>query len=221
VARASTCRDELYTDTHVGDALAYIDRRCHLAIRVGEIARAVGLRERQLLRRFQLIRGHSVAQEITRARLRRAQDILQFTDLSVEAVARAVGFKTGRHLTRVFLEHHGVTPPVWRRGRPVPPPRDPLDLRRAKWYMETTSLSLPLIAQACGFPSQAALREAFERREGVTPGAYRARLRAARPAPGAHYPPVEIRFFGPDGSEEPPEAPPDRDEAREAPEPPA
>ena len=198
VPRASTCRDELYADTLVADALAYIERRCHLPLRVADVARAIGMMPRQLLRRFQHIRSRSIVQEITRARLRRARDILQFTDLPVEAVARAVGFKGGRHLTRLFREHHGMTPAAWRRGRPSPPPCDPLDVARAKWYLESTGLSVALIARVCGFRSQTELAAAFHRREGVTPGTYRSRLRHVRPVPGAAAPPVATHFDGPD-----------------------
>ena len=71
VPRHSTGR-AFFPDTCVADALSYIATHSHRAIHVADVARAVGLSERQLLRRFRRTRGHSVAQEISRARLRHA-----------------------------------------------------------------------------------------------------------------------------------------------------
>ncbi|NQT85346.1 substrate-binding domain-containing protein [bacterium] len=177
VPRRSTGRT-WYGDTLTSSALAYISAHCHERIRVADVAAAVGLSDRQLLVRFRRGRGRTVVQEIARARLRHAEDLLHGSDLSVEAVARAVGYATGRHLNRLFVEHHRMTAAAWRRGRPDRPRIDPEDIRHAKRLLDSTGLRLSTIAMACGFRTTAEFRAVFRSREGVFPGEYRKQHRS-------------------------------------------
>ena len=180
VARAST-RREFFNDAAVADALNWIARHAYKPMRVADVAAAVGVPARTLLRRFQRTRHRTIAQEITRARLHHAEDLLQATEASVDAIARAVGFARGAHLHRVFRAFHGTTPGAWRRGRPLPPWVDPTDYGRAKHLIEHTRLTVGTIAAMTGFGRARDLRLAFVTRERRFPGEYRVEHWKAHP----------------------------------------
>ncbi|HUT33568.1 MAG TPA: helix-turn-helix domain-containing protein [Planctomycetota bacterium] len=204
VPRVSTGRSGLVADTKVADALAFIEDHSHEALLVSHVAEAVGLMQRQLLRRFRAVRNRSVVQELTRTRLRNAQDILQATTLPVGEVARAVGFRRAGHLNALFRKHHGMTATAWRRGRPAPPPFDPQDIEFAKWLLQATDLSLEMVARTSRFASADALGAAFRQRVGKWPGQWRRENRLpSREIPAR----VEVEFVG-GPAEFPPQEPP-------------
>jgi transcriptional regulator GlxA family with amidase domain len=69
-----------------------------------------------------------------------------------------------RTLSRRFQEQTGTSPLQWLLAA---------RLRRAQELLETSSLSVDVIAARAGFETAAALRERFRRVLGVSPGAYR------------------------------------------------
>jgi transcriptional regulator GlxA family with amidase domain len=88
----------------------------HLAedLGVDRLARRACTSTRTLTRRFQDACGTSPAAWVARQRLQRAQELLETTDLPVEAVAAAVGWGTA-----AVLRHHfaklGTSPLAYRR----------------------------------------------------------------------------------------------------------
>ena len=180
-------------DTKVADALAFLEDHSHEALLVSHVAEAVDLTQRQLLRRFRAVRNRSVVQELTRTRLRNAQDILQATALPIGEVARAVGFRHAQHLNALFRRHHAMTATAWRRGRPAPPPFDPNDIEFAKWLLQATDLSLEMVARTSRFASLGAFTAAFRQRVGKGPGAWRSENQVRRPGIPER---VEVEFVG-------------------------
>ena len=52
---------------------------------------------------------------LTQYRVRKAMELIQYSDYALKDVAGLVGFKTIHHFTRVFHEIAGTTPGAWRR----------------------------------------------------------------------------------------------------------
>jgi len=120
VPRQSTDRDRFH-DPLVARALDYIDAHSAEPIRVADVARASGLGLRQLQRRLKARRGRTIVQEILRARLGRAQRLLETTDAPLTAIARRAGFPSRRLLAAAFRRRLATTPTAYRREhRPAP-----------------------------------------------------------------------------------------------------
>ncbi len=93
-------------------------------------------------------------------------------DLSVETLARAASLSP-RQFARAFAAEVG-TPP----GRYV----DQVRLEAARRHLEDTADGVEQTARSCGYGTPEAMRRAFVRALGVSPGEYRRRFRPANPA---------------------------------------
>ncbi len=89
-------------------------------------------------------------------------------DHRLAAMSARAGFSE-RHLTRVFVRDLGMTPARWVEQVRVEAARD---------LLETSDATLETIARQAGLGSAETLRRCFTRAVGVTPHAYRQRLRA-------------------------------------------
>jgi transcriptional regulator GlxA family with amidase domain len=76
---------------------------------------------------------------------------------------------SGRHFSRVFTAEVGETP-----ARYV----ERVRVEAARAELESTNVSLDVVATDCGFGTAESLRRAFQRRMGVPPDAYRRRFRS-------------------------------------------
>ena len=83
-------------------------------ISVRDVARAVGVSERQLRREFERDLGFSLVGEIRRLRVEKARGLLTGTDLPLKTIADAVGFRRENYLCNVFARDLGVSPGAWR-----------------------------------------------------------------------------------------------------------
>lgn len=96
-------------------------------------------------------------------------------DLSLSVLAKRAGM-TERTFSRVFRQETGVTPVAFVEAARVD---------RAKALLETSDWPLARVAERSGFGSLDALHRAFQKRVGITPGAYRERFGGAAPNLGA------------------------------------
>ncbi len=107
--------------TAVGDpslrkALQFIrEEACH-GISVDQVALKAGLSRSVLQRRFKDQLGRTVGDAILAVKLRRARDLLTFTDLALVDVAERSGFSYQEYLTTVFKKHLKTTPAQYRAG---------------------------------------------------------------------------------------------------------
>lgn len=108
------------------DVVAVADRDVIAAVRfmrehenqpltVDDVARSVGVGRRSLERRFSATLGRTILDEIHRIRVERVKRLLVETDLTIEGVAAASGFRTSTRLGIVFKKVTGTTPAQWRR----------------------------------------------------------------------------------------------------------
>ena len=82
---------------------------------VSALARRAGMSDRTFARRFVAETGATPHQWLTDQRVLRARELLEGTDLSVEAVAEAVGLGGAALLRHHFAQETGLTPTAYRR----------------------------------------------------------------------------------------------------------
>ncbi len=102
-------------DRGVVKAVSFIRENLSQPLHVAEIARHAGVSRRVLERRFQDHLQRSPAEEIRRARLRKAQELLLDTDMPVPEISDAAGFGSPEYMAYVFRQECKMTPVEYRR----------------------------------------------------------------------------------------------------------
>jgi len=102
-------------DEVVRSALRYIREHVSEPVTVGEVAEQIAVSRRQLERRFRSVLGRSVLEQINRARVERAKELLTETGLPISVVAAESGFRSVARLDAVFARTTGTTPREYRR----------------------------------------------------------------------------------------------------------
>lgn len=74
-----------------------------------------GLSERSFKRRFQKATGMTPIQYVHTLRLEEAKQLLESTDMSIEAIAGEVGYEDMSFFSRLFRREVGLTPGQYRR----------------------------------------------------------------------------------------------------------
>ena len=97
-------------DAQVDEALHYIWNHGHRVLDVRLLAESVGVSRRTLETRFQRARGGTILEEINRARLERAEELLANTRLPVADVVGLSGFGSAEAMRQTFLKHRGIRP---------------------------------------------------------------------------------------------------------------
>ena len=114
VTRAST--DVLIIqDEDVRDAVRYIRANIRKHIDVAMVVREVAVSRRRLEQKFRQALGSSPQQEIRRARVELAKQLLSETDLPMPVVASRAGFANAARLSILFRRYVGATPRDYRR----------------------------------------------------------------------------------------------------------
>jgi LacI family transcriptional regulator len=114
VARQST--DTLaIKDPILAKTIAYIRENAKKPLDVESLARQAGISRRALERRFSVQLGRSPAEEIRRAHLERAKELLQQTALSIPEVAESSGFGSPEYMAYIFRETLQLTPLRYRK----------------------------------------------------------------------------------------------------------
>ncbi len=103
-------------NTAMGPLLLWIEKNVHKELSLPVIAPQAAMSTRTLSRRFVEQVGTTPAQWIAAARVRRAQQLLETTILSVEEVAVHSGFRSASVLREHFAGIVGTTPVAYRRS---------------------------------------------------------------------------------------------------------
>jgi len=96
--------------------LTWIDQNLRRDLSLPVIARHAAMSTRTLSRQFRAQVGTTPAYWITRARIRRAQRLLETTTLQVERVATETGFGSATVMRQHFAQIVGTTPLAYRRA---------------------------------------------------------------------------------------------------------
>ncbi len=114
VPRAST--DVLSIgDEDIVLAVRFIREHASEPLQVDDVLNHVPLSRRSLKHRFRQLVKHSITDEIRRAHINRAKDLLANSDLAMSQVAVASGFTTATRLGIVFHKEVGESPTEFRR----------------------------------------------------------------------------------------------------------
>jgi len=92
-----------------------IDSLAEQHVSAADVARRLGVSLRSLLFAFRARFGRTPTQYLRDVRLRRAQQLLLTTDLSIAEVAVRTGFRDASYFDRAFKKRFGVTPLIFRR----------------------------------------------------------------------------------------------------------
>ncbi|ASO22075.1 transcriptional regulator GlxA family with amidase domain [Actinoalloteichus hoggarensis] len=95
--------------------LPWAARRLDRPLTVADLARQANMSPRNLGRHFRAATGTTPLHWLSTQRIRRAQELLETTDESIDAVAAAVGLGTAATLRRHFHRTVGVPPDAYRR----------------------------------------------------------------------------------------------------------
>lgn len=82
-------------------------------ITLDHVARALKLSRNYLATLYKQETGKTIGQRLTEIRLGHAKKLLLETHLPVQAVAKAAGYDTPEHFSRVFRKHEGVAPRLY------------------------------------------------------------------------------------------------------------
>lgn len=104
-------------DRDVAAALRFIREYACDGIQVADVLREVPLSRRVLESRFKKCLGRTPHEEILRAKLDRAQRLLDETDLPLSVIARRTGFSGEDYLSVAFKRAVGKSPSVYRKER--------------------------------------------------------------------------------------------------------
>lgn len=88
------------------------------------LAEEVHLPPSQLVRAFDATVNESPMACLRRMRVDQMAKLLSSTDLSIAAVARAVGWTDPNYASRCFHAHYGISPTEFRRQQAAPSPAD-------------------------------------------------------------------------------------------------
>ena len=104
-----------FADSSVAAALDTIRRKACEGLKAADVVRSFRCPRRQAEIRFRRATGHSILEEIHIARLARAKELLENSDMQLEAVAGFCGFETPNALRKFFLAQTGMTMSAWRK----------------------------------------------------------------------------------------------------------
>ena len=83
--------------------------------KVDKVADALFINKSYLMRIFKEYTGITLLQYLNTIRCKKAEELLQNTNLTIESIAFKVGYATASHFTRVFKQINGQTPLRYRR----------------------------------------------------------------------------------------------------------
>ncbi|MFC1439688.1 helix-turn-helix domain-containing protein [Streptacidiphilus sp. N1-10] len=103
-------------DNHpLAELLPWVVERLDQPLTVEDLARRARMSSRNLGRHFRSVTGTTPLQWLLTQRIRHAQELLETTDTSIDAVAAAAGMGTATTLRRHFHRTVGVPPETYRR----------------------------------------------------------------------------------------------------------
>ena len=106
-------------DTLIYRAICFMRNNYQSAIGPLDVAKGLNVSRRTLERRFAEILGRSVRDRIQQFRLEQAEELLIYTNDSVERIAEASGFGNLKQMLRAFMKSQGISPGNFRKRHTV------------------------------------------------------------------------------------------------------
>jgi len=98
-------------------AKEYIERHIAKDLAIDEIAESLGISASYFSLLFKQHFGETFVEHVTRQRMELAQSLLAYSEHSIAAIGKQVGYQERRYFTKVFQKHFGVTPSEYREAR--------------------------------------------------------------------------------------------------------
>lgn len=103
-----------YTERYYKQAKHYIEDNYSLSISVSDVAFNVGLDRTYLYRLFMKYKGVSPSDYLSAYRLKKAAEMLENKELSINEISLSVGFKDTAYFYKVFTKMYKTTPKKYR-----------------------------------------------------------------------------------------------------------
>lgn len=104
-----------HADSVVERAQGWLQRNMARDIAMSDLARAVAVSERTLLRRFGAATGQTPLGYLQAVRLQAARALLESGDMTVQSIATQVGYSDASSFSRLFRQSIGLSPGSYRR----------------------------------------------------------------------------------------------------------
>jgi AraC-like DNA-binding protein len=101
--------------------VGYIDASMSSKITSRDLAAVAGLSRMHFASQFRAATGLRPHEFLLKRRIRRAEELMRDTTMTIMEIAFAVGFQTQAHFTTVFKRFAGSTPRHWRVGNHMLP----------------------------------------------------------------------------------------------------
>lgn len=112
---AEPAEDEVPHDHVVRTALDFIKSHYSENLNLQRIAEAAQRSDRHVRQHFEDCLGVPPMRYLLQYRVKKAKELIQYSDYALKEIAELVGFKTIHHFTRVFHELAGESPAAWKR----------------------------------------------------------------------------------------------------------
>jgi transcriptional regulator GlxA family with amidase domain len=104
-----------HSDAKVREAEAYLQKRFHHAVSIEQLAGAVGMSPRNLIRRFKAATGRVPGEYVQTLRVATARELLERGGgTSVQEVCSRVGYEDVAFFRQLFKRHTGLAPAEYR-----------------------------------------------------------------------------------------------------------
>ena len=103
-----------HSDTQIREAEAYLQAHFNRAVSIEQLARAVSMSPRNLIRRFKAATGRVPGEYLQTLRVAAARELLERGGASVREICTRVGYEDLAFFRRVFKRHTGVSPAEYR-----------------------------------------------------------------------------------------------------------
>jgi AraC family transcriptional activator FtrA len=101
-------------DSRLADVISVLNERVHEPFTIASMARAAAMSPRTFIRRFRDATGRSPAEWLIDARVERARELLETTDLNIDEIAERCGFGTSATLRHHFRRKLSLSPLAYR-----------------------------------------------------------------------------------------------------------
>ncbi|WP_180272615.1 AraC family transcriptional regulator [Konateibacter massiliensis] len=112
--RVKQVKEEKSSLSYVEQCKTYIYKHLNKRFTIDDIANEININSSYLSRKFSAAEGMGIAQYAQKKRIEAAANMLKFSDESILTISNYLCFATQSHFGRVFKEHMGVTPRVYR-----------------------------------------------------------------------------------------------------------
>ncbi|CAM5477179.1 GlxA family transcriptional regulator [Eoetvoesiella caeni] len=106
--------DKAHADSLVHRAQHWLQRRMTENIRISELADALAVSERTLIRRFKIVLEQSPLTYLQHLRIDAARALLEASDQNIEQIANQIGYDDVSSFSRLFRQRMGLSPGAYR-----------------------------------------------------------------------------------------------------------